>query len=180
MNINYVDYTNMNGYLGVALASGSIGGVNGAETAKESFQNVFGSHLLNKKPTLVGEIAMIREEKRIIMNQFLESFRLENEARRIDLTNKQVRKEEEAFDSLTESLDIAMRIMRADKVADEEARLLTEQFPKLFLMSLLLKDDNIDEAEREEFIENFKLAAGLSSSKSGVEGTQMPNINIVI
>ncbi|MCL2424941.1 MAG: hypothetical protein FWD05_01235 [Oscillospiraceae bacterium] len=127
MSININDFDNKSAYLRASLLSGQ----GRLQSKNESFANTFMTHALKEKPTFIADVPSIRNEKKLIMNKLLESFILESETRRAGLLNKTVRNDEEAFDSLGQCIGIARRILRGEEVANEELRLLNEQFPEL-------------------------------------------------
>jgi len=159
LSINVNNFDNKSAYLKAALLSG-----NGSlESKVESFTNTFTTHALKEKPTLIADVPVIRNEKKLIMNKLLESFILESEARRIGLVNKRVRNDEESFDTLGQCIDIARRILRGEEVADEETALLEEQFPELFFDQATISDDIVDE-DRENFLEELELITSNSQN----------------
>jgi len=145
------------------------------EGRKAHFLQTLGKHM-----SVSDQIKSHNLEKRQMLAQMAEIFRVESEARRREFMALWLEKDEEKpFDIFGKCMDIARRIMRGEKVTAEEMRLIAQHFPELLFQALLLRqpekdlDENENEAEDEtEFFDNSQKADG--SSGAGADGLK-PN-----
>jgi len=118
-----------------------------------SFADTFSNYLPNvKQPRAKDMIEMQKMELRVIANMLIEDFRIQNEAKRIELIEKLLSKSKnEDEDSYSKCLEIYKKLMRGEKVSPEEMNYLMQFAPLLFLVYQMLKeDDKIVEAESED------------------------------
>ena len=137
------------------------------EGRKAHFLQTLGKHM-----SVFDQIEAHNLEKRQMLAQMAETFRVESEARSRELMALWLQKDEEKpLDIWGTCLDIARRIMRGEKVTVEEMRLIARHFPELLFQALLLKqpdkdlDENENEAEDEKkFLDNSEKADGISGA----------------
>jgi len=172
LSSSIIDYKNIGGYSDVAHSSGA----NGARSSKPSFFNVFLGHLPGKKASYVDETKAIARDRKVILNQMLESLRAESDSSRQMILTKLLQKDDDdkPFDIHAKCLDIARRIMRGEKVSAEEMRLLSRYFPELLFQALLLRQEN-PEADRSEDSpkENDARVPFISGSSEGISDEQV-------
>jgi len=175
LSFNIVDYTKISAFSEITQKHDGQGG----KSPNPSFFNVFLNHMPNTKAAIADKARPNAAEMNVMLNQMRERLLAESSARRLELVAKLLQKdnEESPYDLYMKCLDIARRIMRGEKVSQEEMTLLAQHFPELLFMALLFKQDEVDLKYEDDLPENEEApsecsdVSGNSTSTAGATGS---------
>ena len=117
-----------------------------------SFMDTLSNYLPDLKQSNAKEaLVMQKMELRAIANMLLEEFRVQSEAKRIELIEKLLNKSKnDNEDPHSKCMEIFRKLMRGEKVSPEEMKYLMQFAPLLFILYQLLKDDDDIKIKEEE------------------------------
>ena len=153
MDITVTDSSSINPYAVNEKTSGS----KSANRPKSLFVDVLYKYLPKEGATITDEIKTVSRDRRVLLNQLIESMRLESEARRNELLSRLAQKDDEELplDVYSKCLKIAMKIMRGEKVSVQEMQFLAQNAPELLFMALIMRVEDNDRDENDSLPEDY-------------------------
>ena len=135
-----------------------------------SFMDALSNHLPElKQPTAKEAIERQQTELRAIANMLLEEFRIQSEAKRMELIEKLLNKgKNDGEDPYSKCLEIFKKLMRGEKVSPEEMKFLMQFAPLLFMLYQMLKEEEVKIEENTSEEENADEHISPDKNKSSI------------